>query len=184
MEGEAPLSFEDVDLVHGYLQQTDPFFSKMDLPPFSRYMNRELGTSKYSAGETGPVGRVIKRVSGGLDQVLRPISEKTGEIGAGIGGIFGETGGEIGRTVGEHLPRTLGQVASLATPYTAPIGLADVFAQTYTQTGSPLVGGISAATFGLAPIVGGKAAAALAPRIASRGYSPLLERTAEKAAST
>ena len=198
---ELPYTFTDVERGHEIAKTIDPRFRDLPLRDFARFMNQSLGTDAFKAGDTGIVGRTIKKISSQIDTELEPLAEPLGKVGesvvGGIGSLFGarKTGEEIGRSVGENFPRIGLEAASLASPYTRAIGLADVFAKSYTETGSPLAGAISATTFGLAPLVGGKAASvagqgiskmvggAIAPRIGQTA-ARFGERLIEKGAGT
>src|SRR6266436_1714017 len=192
-------TFPEVQEAYRVAQDSHPFFAGMTLKDFSQFMNQQTSSLRYSAGNISMPGRLAKQYSTGVENVLQPFKEYAGALGekagGGLGSLFNqeEVGREIGKSVGEGLPRTAAEVGAMAIPYVGvPTAMADVFSKGYTETGSPLVGAIQAGTFGAAPLVGGKAAA-----IASRlpiaqtvgetvgpGLTGLLERGAEKAAST
>jgi hypothetical protein len=188
-----PLNFQEVQTAWELARSSDSFFKEMSIQDYSRFMNQNLGTTAYSAGDVGTVGGAVKNFSTGLDMSLAPVSEKTGDVGASLGRLIGPTAEKVGREVGQGLPRTvadaglvLGGIA--AAPVTGGASLAataggvmDTGAKTYTDTGSPAAGVLSGASQLLIPGAGGvgakmgaRVAAPLAERVAGTGVGDVL----------
>lgn len=205
MNGTEILSFPEVQRAYE-LSQSDPYFKGMDLQQFSKFMNQQTGTGRYSAGDVGKVGRSVKRISSYIDEGIRPISEPSGQLGAALGGLVSPKGAEIGQRVGQAFPRiaagtalTLGGLA--AEPFSAGtstgatlaglgligLGTADTMAKTYTDTGSAGAASVAGATNLLLPAVGGagarfatKLAAPVGRAVERAGVGPALAGLTER----
>jgi hypothetical protein len=189
-----PLSFEQVKQAHQLASQEDPSFGQMDLGSFAKFMNQATGTEEYQAGDVGMVGRAVKEYSTGFDKLLAPVSNVMGKGGRAVGEMIGFP--DVLEQVGESLPRTgleFGATA-LGSGVGGPVGqivaaggAASAGAKAYTDTGSPLVGGITAAATRLVPGAANMginlAAKHITKEMASKGVAPLAQRAVEYGAA-
>src|SRR5262245_55431104 len=166
---DTPYTYDQVNEAYAIAQARHPeTFSGMDLRGFSRYMNTSLGTDRYRVGDVGPIGHAALQASGGLTDLLQPVSEFSGRVGESVGGVFGKTSGRIGKNVGESLPRTavdlgliLGGAAVGPAGYPAvATGLGSIGAQTFSETGSVPAAAVSTGTAALMPFAGRAAGSA------------------------
>lgn len=163
---EQPLSFSELVSTHDELKG-DPFFDKMDLPAFSRFMKEQTGTSMFDAGLEDSR---IKRASLAVDRFLRPVSEPVGRFAGGLAEDVGlgkyrpmieGLGESMPRAIAETLPVVAGVGLLLAPEPTfaskaAGLGLllggaGSAGAKTYTETGSGLAGLISGGALAALP---------------------------------
>ena len=195
---EQPYTFQEVEIAHVRAQRDHPaVFGKMDLRQFSETMNQKLGTDRYKLGTHGPVIRTALEVNAGLNDLVAPVAEVTGQAGKDFGGMFGQTGAEIGESLGKGLPRMavdLGAFAlagaaapelglgALGTGALMGLGLLPTATGTYAETGSKGAAAISAAALPLmgaaGKYVGGKTAGYLAPKL-EKFLGPNLPRVTE-----
>lgn len=172
------LTYDEVSNVFAQAKGSKPEqFGNMDLRTFSRYMNKTLGTTRYKVGDSNQVTIGAMQANAGLNDLLRPASERMGEVGGDLGGLFGETGREVGQSVGQSLPRMgvdLGTFAAGAAM--GPVGLplmgtaiGSTMADTFSNTGSvpaSLISGATLPAFGPAGrAVGNQAVKRLTPHV-------------------
>src|SRR5882672_6187756 len=112
-EGSPYMSFEELQDLHGFAQARYDWAKDMPLQQFSQFMNKNLGTDAFRVGDTGPLLRTASQVSTGLDQLLRPASQATGEALGGLGSLIGPKTQEVAKQLGESLPRWGGEIGLL-----------------------------------------------------------------------
>lgn len=153
----APWSFERILDLHDRAKQAGLIDNGTSLPDFARQLNDLSGSSMFNAGLNDSK---VKRFSVGVDKAI----EKTGlpdvsaDFFGGIGKMISPDLEQTGRKIGKDFPRgtvdtmlTLGGLGLTAAPGGAVVGLpmvavgaGDTFAKSYTDTGSPAAGVISA----------------------------------------
>jgi hypothetical protein len=157
-----PLPYRKVSDLYEKLRESGA--TQATLPDWSHQMNQELGTDLFDEGVND---NIIKRTSVGIDRLLEStgLPHETAKLGADFGELLGNR--EAGRVIGEKIPRSLVNFAPmLATRNVggllAMAGLSGT--ETYTETGSPAAGLVSAAT------------AAAMPKVAELGEQEVLKR--------
>jgi hypothetical protein len=157
-----PLPYRKVSDLYEKLRESGA--TQASLPDWSHQMNQELGTDLFDEGVND---NIIKRTSVGIDRLLEStgLPHETAKLGADFGELLGNR--EAGRVIGEKIPRSLVNFAPmLATRNVggllAMAGLSGT--ETYTETGSPAAGLVSAAT------------AAAMPKVAELGEQAVLKR--------
>lgn len=134
----------------------------LDLPEWSRQMDNSTNTDFYGAGLND---NILKRANVGIDRLIEMtgLPDLTESIGRDVGGWVGNA--QAGADIGRSLPRQAVNFAPMLIPGAGwGAGLlrlgamgALAGADTYTQTGSPAAGLLSAATNIAMPAVAGAA---------------------------
>jgi hypothetical protein len=194
MNEELPqLSYDEVVRAHSLAQQRHPMFAKMSLQEFAQLGDKALGGNVFSAGNVGRVGQAVRKVSGSFDTLLEPVGEMTGDAMGSLGELISPKVGQVSQQVGKGLPRAIADMslAFSGVPPLQALGLASAGSKGYSDTGSPLVGAISAAGLAALPKMAGAGiqaatriskplGAAIEP-IAGGGLAGLFERGVEYA---
>lgn len=125
-ENSPYLSFNELQDLHSFARAKYDWAKNMDERQFSQFMNRSLGTDAFRVGDTGPLLRTASQMSAGLDTLLQPASEATGEALGGLGSLVGPKTEAVAREFGKSLPRTAGEIgllagASAAAPVLGPV---------------------------------------------------------------
>jgi hypothetical protein len=185
------LNFDEVVQAHELAKQRHPAFQQMSLADFAKMGDQALGRPVFSAGATSAVGRGIKNISGSFDALLEPVGTVVGAGMENLGNRFSPKVGQVSRQVGEGLPRAVADMAMVLGPG-APLklaGLASGAAKAYSDTGSPVAGGVAALGLGTLPKFAGagiqaatrlsKPLGAATEKVAGGGFAGLLERGIE-----
>lgn len=183
------LSYEQVRSAYKRLAEKHPEVAAMTLPEFSRYMNEELGTTAFSAGDENWLGYLVKELAYHKRKFVEPVAKVTREVGRGLGSLVGPRTAETLASTGESLPHLASTIALAAIPKVGlPLAMSSMAGETYEQTDSvpaALVAGASLpAGFGAMGLARKKVAETLAKRAVplSKGLTRAAEYGAAQAA--
>ena len=149
---------------------SEPFFSKMELPQFSQYLNEHTRSNVAGAGMKDNFAR---RANLAIEDFIAPVTNVTGQVGANVlGTIGGDKWADVGRGVGKTLLRGLVDAALTfsGVPPLMAVGVGDAAFSAYGETGSLGQAAVAGVGTGLAP-----GAARLGQNLASKALvaSPL-----------
>lgn len=136
-----PFTYRDIADLYDQMGGSAKFGSLRD---FSNQANQATNSKLFQQGVND---NLVKQASTGIDRAIEwtGLPEVTGGIGEWAGGLVGMP--ELGRQMGEHLPRDLATLGTMAIPVAGvPIAAGLTAADAYTQGASPL----NAAVQGLA----------------------------------
>ena len=187
-----PKSYREIADSYSRSKQASPFFESMSLPDYADYLAKNTESSAYDAARTRGIGGVVKSLSSGLDEMLKPVADVSGAAFGAVGEAISPDLEAPFRSAGEGLPRGVVNmlpmtVATALAPVTGGgslaaalplMGLAGAGAMagagSYEASGSPLQGLLSGASMMALPGFS-KAGEALAAPITSGALQPVVK---------